>query len=947
MTCPWLMAQADSYLPSADLGTQTHYVALCKWDSYFRSRREDMFRASSEGFGYQKSSKMDDADESSLCLPTEDLFKKYSVNELRDIEKNMRSDIEQKREELRLMVGRRYRDIIEASDGIHEIKNLSEKCLLALQKVKNNASNLQQQTSQYSPKVAEVVKPKFLGDMSLLLAKLLVDSSNIIYFCLYERKFVDMAWLYSFCKHLKNLLKQQLERESPEIQYAFQIWKDTSANRNIMIEKCTEVFFEKSVTSCELSDNLCSFILMENVSIEDCAKTFLSNCEKMFTLNFKNSSLSSREQICFYIKSWQLAVQLVLEVFFFEKPDKNSLICQKLHSLQQCIPGTFLKYLEMQGDGIVQTVHTFILNEFKPSFSCKIEDISNAELMKIIDKFVSSSTEQFAVEMKNLVDLYDNLLSLVHLTESTLAQLKLTNQSSEWKSTADCLFNGNTHIITSVFRDAVETRIKEIRFSTPGIGVRLKDPELKFIYSDVFNICSTVLSDSYNLKNIWSRTTTDATESDLLHLKVIGLSKEIYEFCKMFDLQFESILNCLKLFEASVLHFFVENKLNEIRQTLADSTFNGVCRLCDHFKTEIGKWLNLLNSMELSSEEKDSIILRAVNCAKVFQAMITCCSNFKSSLFVKGISSLASDDSSSAWQKTSEILIELIIQLLQVWAFSVLNDISNQVCNHFETLQDLQHELCEHLDWEFIEIQTETEIKSKIYIPVNASRWSFGILKKLSNSCCLISAQSIPRKVIESLTENTLILLLGSYENLINNVHGKKFSLLQCQIIQLLFDFEILTAVLFSGKHSLTNRVQSCRESLTAFVDAIDWEIMQSHFKRAINHQLLRVETLFSSIITNNNTTSWRSSNAKSQHSEKTGMLLLNSDVSYFFQLPFSEPSDNAVIDSEPYFSAQSTEHNFPPDADKQNVTSSSIKKSISVASSLYSNISTGWFSKS
>ncbi|OUC41211.1 STAT protein, DNA binding domain protein [Trichinella nativa] len=51
MTCPWLMAQADSYLPSADLGTQTHYVAFCKRDSYFRSRREYMFRASSEGFG--------------------------------------------------------------------------------------------------------------------------------------------------------------------------------------------------------------------------------------------------------------------------------------------------------------------------------------------------------------------------------------------------------------------------------------------------------------------------------------------------------------------------------------------------------------------------------------------------------------------------------------------------------------------------------------------------------------------------------------------------------------------------------------------------------------------------------------------------------------------------------------------------------------------------------
>ncbi|KAI0208088.1 Conserved oligomeric Golgi complex subunit 1 [Lamellibrachia satsuma] len=56
-------------------------------------------------------------------MDTGALFEKYTIEEIRDIEKRTRQEIERKKEELRQMVGERYRDLIEAADTITEMKN--------------------------------------------------------------------------------------------------------------------------------------------------------------------------------------------------------------------------------------------------------------------------------------------------------------------------------------------------------------------------------------------------------------------------------------------------------------------------------------------------------------------------------------------------------------------------------------------------------------------------------------------------------------------------------------------------------------------------------------------------------------------------------------------------------------------------------------------------------
>lgn len=62
----------------------------------------------------------------------EALFEAHTAAELRAVERQLRAGIEGKREELRQMVGERYRDLIEAADTIAEMRLSAEHLLEAV-----------------------------------------------------------------------------------------------------------------------------------------------------------------------------------------------------------------------------------------------------------------------------------------------------------------------------------------------------------------------------------------------------------------------------------------------------------------------------------------------------------------------------------------------------------------------------------------------------------------------------------------------------------------------------------------------------------------------------------------------------------------------------------------------------------------------------------------------
>lgn len=70
------------------------------------------------------------------------LFERYSTDEIRAVERKVRGEIEQKKEELRQMVGERYRDLIEAADTIGEMRECSDRVLQSIQDMQNYCHTL-------------------------------------------------------------------------------------------------------------------------------------------------------------------------------------------------------------------------------------------------------------------------------------------------------------------------------------------------------------------------------------------------------------------------------------------------------------------------------------------------------------------------------------------------------------------------------------------------------------------------------------------------------------------------------------------------------------------------------------------------------------------------------------------------------------------------------------
>ncbi|KAM7280401.1 hypothetical protein ACFE04_007535 [Oxalis oulophora] len=147
----------------------------------------------------------------------ESLFRTKPVSEIRTVESETKNQIQQKQEELRQLVGTRYRDLIDSADSIVLMKSSCESISANIGSIHHNI----QSSLSFSTETVAVTPSSKLGNNNnnnnnnnnrfriygiACRVKYLVDTPENIWGCLDENMFLESASRYVRAKHVHSIL---------------------------------------------------------------------------------------------------------------------------------------------------------------------------------------------------------------------------------------------------------------------------------------------------------------------------------------------------------------------------------------------------------------------------------------------------------------------------------------------------------------------------------------------------------------------------------------------------------------------------------------------------------------------------------------------------------------------------------------------------------------------
>lgn len=152
------------------------------------------------------------SEESLLSLETDTIFESKSVEQISELLRNLQKESDLKREELRSLVGERYRDLMEAAETIISMRQTCSEVSQNIQSTKESISDLSEKLNSF--RQAEILTGNleiFSKDDVNFYAlaaqiKLLMDVPERIWSAIEQDQLSKATKLYLFARHIHTNL---------------------------------------------------------------------------------------------------------------------------------------------------------------------------------------------------------------------------------------------------------------------------------------------------------------------------------------------------------------------------------------------------------------------------------------------------------------------------------------------------------------------------------------------------------------------------------------------------------------------------------------------------------------------------------------------------------------------------------------------------------------------
>ncbi|NXP43659.1 COG1 protein, partial [Heliornis fulica] len=788
------------------------------------------------------------------------LFEAHTAAELRAVERRLRAGIEQKREELRQMVGERYRDLIEAADTISEMRLSAERLLGAVR-------GLQRAGPGWAGPAAPVRPPaqqSFYRAAAQL--KLLLDVPEKVWGAVETGRYLPAARLHLLGGHLRRQLQLDAAcaRGSPVLaRFPILLRQVAAAShlRSTILQESKALLKSQTVSDQAVAEALCAIMLLEDSSPRQALADFLLARKLAIQqlLNQPHHGTGVKAQVCSLIELLTTTLYQAHALFYTlpeGMPPDPALPCSLLFSTLESTTGQHPagKCGVLEEEVKLSSWFRYLpesVVEFQPTLRTLAHPISQDYLRDTLQKWIAMCSDDIRAGVSNLLIYIKNMKGLAGIRDAVWELLMSESISQNWEAVCRRLLDKPASfwedLLQQLFLDRLETLIKEgfdsiSSSSKQLLTLALQELEVKSSTSAL----SKHIQFEHNVAQfLWSESSSDlppdaawvsvANRSQFtksgLSMKAQALTPCVQSFCSALDSKLKARLDDLLSYlptdssatkdTAPVVQpcsaFDRYADANTVEGLLRDRCVACVQHVLGCVCQELQSAQNLLRGQV--DAPGDARLNAVLFMARLCQSLTELCPHLKQCILGQsGSTETALKEARSTkklgkgkaqevspvqakWQGVKAELLQQSLFAYQIWSSAVTRGLV-QCFTRTLLLDTAGSVLATATNWDEIEIQEETEsgssVTSKIRLPAQPSWYVQCLLFSLCQEVNRVGGHTLPKVTLQELLRTCMAEVLGAYEKLVEEKQEKvrAFPMTQNRALQLLYDLRYLSIIL-------------------------------------------------------------------------------------------------------------------------------------------------------
>ncbi|XP_004925637.1 conserved oligomeric Golgi complex subunit 1 [Bombyx mori] len=824
-----------------------------------------------------------------LEIVPDELFQSHSINEIDQVQKKLQYEIERRREELRAMVGERYRDLIHAADTIEDMRVTTASTLNHISEMMKACQNLHNThlvgfkiSNAPTPTQSYNVNSNQLHSLSVQL-KILMEIPEKIWTCIETEDFVKATQLFIFARHVNTGLQLQIggQKSQPGVQsfhrMVQQQWNSISNFNQTIIRVCKEKLQNVEISVEIACSCLVSLYLLDSQTMVELLNTLItlhSNNSLKATLQFDLAKILEgdvkaqiKEKIVNGVKNVLKTVVLVYACFV---DDAGGAVLSKLKELFKKNSQPLLELVKFSDPNALKLLPPAISN-YRLSTTQEPQALEEADIRKSVqvwNVWVKSFIET------NVQTLLQNVTRIKVLHEIREEAFKIETPPN-WSTICSSLDIPDVHVWCHYYQPLLTARVKAIIDTRWG---KLYDTFKTQILVDLTKVsCESEMEKEADInwfvwKDLIGETVIES-RSDVVKVMnslMKGMSRQdhgytptLEKLCQTLDSELQKLLEDLRTYlypekrnarDGLLFDYEEENGIDQmyidkedIDSYLRDVSDTNVESMIHYIKACFEE--PTLQSTELKRKTT------AIYSARLTQAITTLIPHLHRCYIPETSDSIAlcntDEHCIKRWNSLCGKLKENCLYCWGKWVDIVtekIEDLTKRLPQEFTLEANIDYLM---MQWDVIKIVEKDDegnsIESTIKVPCGPSLKLQEYLYSVSRVLDEIVPHTLPIETHHTFIDKVTHITFSHYNKVIRE---KETDINQRCALQLLMDVRHMTLLFVARENKkYVELSQEICEFLRQKIDPFDYDVFYPYIQTNLKRSVQRVQTLLGSLI--------------------------------------------------------------------------------------------------